>query len=347
MKKILNLYLIIFCTLFVAGCSCDDDATSVKLAIVKSDLDIKASGGVGSVEYVATGTVEATVNVDWCQVTEVTGTKVTVSVDANTGYPGRSAQLVLTDGVSTQQVTVLQDGAVWVYDKAETELRAGNEEEELPVEMSSNLPIEVIIPDEAKDWLSYRLTDEGFSFVVEKNETGSIRGTRVKVKTGERETSYTVMQYEVTDLLGEWGGVAYMLGMGLNGPVAFSPNPTITESAGEYNLFLPMEPVFENPAIGVRMKMEYNNGMFLVPIPQVQNFTMSGFYPILTAADDQSYYYSGQTLVIAPVLLDDGSVVLSCVSDIYFMLGFFTSTTPNNTSFTRNAIEFPIIQLYR
>lgn len=347
MKKILNLYLIIFCTLLVAGCSSDDNGASVKLAIVKSDLDIKASGGLGTVEYVATGTVEATVNVDWCQVTEVTGTKVTVSVDANTGYPGRSAQLVLTDGVSTQQVTVLQDGAVWVYDKAETELRAGNEEEELPVEMSSNLPIEVIIPDVATDWLSYKLTDEGFSFVVKKNETGSIRATKVEVKTGERETSYTVMQYEVTDLLGEWGGVAYMLGLGLNGPAAFSPNPTITESEGEYNLALPMALILGSPERGINMKMTYNNGAFLVTIPQVQNFTMSGLYPILTAADDQSYYYSGQTLVIAPVLLDDGSVVLSCVSDIYFMLGFFTSTTPNNTSFTRNAIEFPIIQLYR
>lgn len=347
MKKILNLYFILFCTILMAGCSSDDDGASVKLAIVKSDLNIKASGGLGTVEYVSTGTVEATINVDWCQVTEVTGTKVTVSVDANTGYPGRSAQLVLTDGVSTQQVTVLQDGAVWVYDKAETELRAGNEEEELPVEMSSNLPIEVIIPDEATDWLSYKLTDEGFSFVVKKNETGSIRATQVEVKTGERETSYTVMQYEVTDLLGEWGGVAYMLGMGLNGPVAFSPNPTITESDGEYTLFLPMEPVFENPAIGIRMKMTYSNGIFLVTIPQVQNFTMSGFYPILTAADDLSYYYSGRTLAIAPVLLDDGSVVLTCVSDIYFMLGFFTSTTPNNASFTKNAIELPIIQLYR
>lgn len=347
MKDILKLYWLIFCTLFVAGCSSDDDGASVKLAIVKSDLNIKASGGLGTVEYVSTGTVEATVNVDWCQVTEVTGTKVTVSVDANTGYPGRSAQLVLTDGVSTQQVTVLQDGAVWVYDKAETELRAGNEEEELPVEMSSNLPIEVIIPDAAKDWLSYKLTDEGFSFIVEKNETGSIRGTKVEVKTGERETSYTVMQYEVTDLLGEWGGVAYMLGMGLNGPEAFSPNPTITESEGEYTLFLPMEPIFGNPAIGIRMKMAYSNGMFLVTHPQRQGFTMQNLYAILTAADDKLYYFSGGTLAIAPVLLDDGSIVLTCVSNAYFMLGFFTSTTPSTASFSKNAIEFPIIQLYR
>lgn len=347
MKKILNLYMILFCTLFVAGCSSDDDAASVKLAIVKSDLDIKATGGIGTVEYVSTGMVEATVNVDWCQVTEVTGTKVTVSVDANTGYPGRSAQLVLTDGLSTQQVTILQDGAVWVYDKAETELRAGNDEEEISVVMSSNLAIEVNIPDAATEWLSYRLTDEGFTLIAKKNETGSVRGTKVEVKTGERETSYTVMQYEVTDLLGEWGGVAYMVGLGLNQAIGFRPNPTITEREGGYTLSLPMESVFSSPGIAINMNMTYSDGMFLVTIPQVQNFRMSGYYAIMMAADDQSYYYSGRTLAIAPVLLGDGSIVLSCVSDIYFMLGLFTSTTPNNSSFTKLGIEFPIIQLYR
>ena len=49
MKNILNLYLIIFCLFFVAGCSSDDDAATVKLTIIKSDLDMKASGGTGTV----------------------------------------------------------------------------------------------------------------------------------------------------------------------------------------------------------------------------------------------------------------------------------------------------------
>ena len=52
MKNILNLYLIIFCLFFVAGCSSDDDAATVKLTIIKSDLDMKASGGTGTVECV-------------------------------------------------------------------------------------------------------------------------------------------------------------------------------------------------------------------------------------------------------------------------------------------------------
>lgn len=51
MKNILNLYLIIFCLFFVAGCSSDDDAATVKLTIIKSDLDMKASGGTGTVEF--------------------------------------------------------------------------------------------------------------------------------------------------------------------------------------------------------------------------------------------------------------------------------------------------------
>ena len=80
MKNILNLYLIIFCLFFVAGCSLDDDAATVKLTIIKSDLDMKASGGTGTVEFAATGTVTATVNADWCQVIEVADRKVSISV---------------------------------------------------------------------------------------------------------------------------------------------------------------------------------------------------------------------------------------------------------------------------
>ena len=345
MKNILNLYLIIFCLFFVAGCSSDEDATPVKLTILKSDLDMKASGGTGTVEFAATGPVTAKVNVDWCQVTEVTDSKVTISVDVNTGYPGRSTQIVLTDGVSTQQATILQEGAIWKYNKDDTEFRIDNEAGELSVVMSSSLPIEIHIPEAVNEWLSYELTDEGFNFIVKKNETGLIRATSVVVKTGERETKYTIMQYNASDLLGEWGGAAYMYGMGLNNVYGFSPNPTITGSDEDgYTLTLPMVNFIGTSIV---LNMTYSQGMFLIRIPQLQNFKMSGLFAIMVGADENSYYYSGRTLAIAPVLLKDGSVVLTCVTDVYLMFGLYTTATPSNNSFTGNSIEFPIMQLFR
>lgn len=344
MKKVFNIVIIIFCLFFVAGCS-DEDSSSVKLAIVNVDLDMKASGGIGTVEFISTGTVTATVNADWCKVSDITDNKVTVSVETNTGYPSRSAQLVLTDGISTQQATILQEGAVWIYDKADTEVRVGDEAGEFPVIMSSSLLIEVDIPETALDWLSYKLTDKGFNFIVKKNETGEVRGTFVTVKTGERNAIYTVLQYDAVDLLGEWGGAAYMMGMGLDGVYGFSPNPSITanEDSG-YTLTLPMVNIFGG---SLTLNMIYNQGIFLVPIPQLQNFKMGGFFASIVGADQQSYYFSPKTLAIAPVLLEDGSMALTCITDAYFMMGLFTTRTPSNESFTKDAIEFPIIQLYR
>ena len=201
MKNILNLYLIIFCLFFVAGCSSDDDAATVKLTIIKSDLDMKASGGTGTVEFAATGTVTATVNADWCQVIEVADHKVSISVDANTGYPGRSAQIVLTDGVSTQQATILQEGAIWKYNRDATYFTLTDAAEEVPVEMSSNLPIQVSIPADASQWLSYEMTSDGFKFIATENLTGKIRSAIVKVTTGIREIEYALLQYDYNDTI--------------------------------------------------------------------------------------------------------------------------------------------------
>lgn len=234
MKNILNLYLIIFCLFFVAGCSSDDDAATVKLTIIKSDLDMKASGGTGTVEFAATGTVTATVNADWCQVIEVADHKVSISVDANTGYPGRSAQIVLTDGVSTQQATILQEGAIWKYNRDATYFTLTDAAEEVPVEMSSNLPIQVSIPADASQWLSYEMTSDGFKFIATENLTGKIRSAIVKVTTGIREIEYALLQYDIDDLLGQWTGVVKVVAtaFGINQVLSLEENTQIVKNPG-------------------------------------------------------------------------------------------------------------------
>lgn len=345
MKKILNICLVILLTVVVVGCS-NDDTPSSELVIVKVDLTLKAAGGSGSVQYTSTvGEVSAKSSAEWCKIIDVTNNQVNISLDVNTGYEGRTALLTLTNGFSTQQLTVIQEGAVWVYDKNDTEFRVGDGIGEIPVTMSSSLPIEVNIPESVSDWLSFKLTDAGFKFIVEKNETGEVRGAQVTVKTGVRETVYSVLQYEAADLLGEWGGVAQMLGLGLNGVYQFSPNPSISEkSGGGYTLSLPMTKI---AGVTISLAMTYSQGAFLITTPQVQSIKLSGYQGIMVGADDKSYYFSKSTFVVAPVILDDGEIVLTCLSDAYLMLGFFTTTIPSNTTFTKNAIEFPIIQLYR
>ena len=73
--------------------------------------------------------------------------------------------------------------------------------------MSSNLPIQVSIPADASQWLSYEMTSDGFKFIATENLTGKIRSAIVKVTTGIREIEYALLQYDIDDLLGQWTGV--------------------------------------------------------------------------------------------------------------------------------------------
>ena len=49
--------------------------------------------------------------------------------------------------------------------------------------MSSSLPIQVSIPADASQWLSYEMTSDGFKFIAKENLTGKIRSAIVKVTT--------------------------------------------------------------------------------------------------------------------------------------------------------------------
>lgn len=337
-----------FCTIFAAGCSSDDDDSSVKLTIVNTDLEIEANGGVGTVEYLAIGTVTATVNVDWCQVTEVSGTKVTVSVDANTGYPGRSAQLLLTDGTTTQQVTILQEGAIWKYNKNATYLNLTDAGGDIPVDMSSNLPIEISIPANVSQWLSYEMTGNGFKFVVKENSTGHIRGAIIKVTTGVREVEYALLQYDEDDLLGEWTGAVQVVSsyFQLNTVAGFEENTQIVKNAdgSGYQLQLVLNKILDTTLV---LDAIYEDGALVVDIPQMQNLGIydenkNVLYASMIAGDNDGLYIKAK-VYLAPVLLEDGQIALAYATDTYWVLGFFKDRVPSNSNFTGYTVNFPVI----
>lgn len=350
MMKILNLYLIIFCLFFVAGCSSDDDAAAVKLTIIKSDLDMKAGGGTGTVEFAATGTVTATVNADWCQVVEVTDNKVTISVDANTGYPGRSAQIILTDGVSTQQATILQEGAIWKYNRDATYCILTDAGGEASVEMSSNLPIEVNIPAEAAQWLSYELTNDGFKLIAKENTTGKIRKASVKVVTGVREAEYALLQYDGDDLVGEWTGAAQVVSayFQISGVVGLEKNTKIVKrpDGNGYQIQLVL-----NNFLGTTLALNaiYQDSELVVVTPQMQNYAIYDddgniLYGSMIGKDS-THLYLQAGISLAPVLLDGGQIALAYNTDIYWSLGLFRSRVPSGDvdNFSGNTIDFPVI----
>ena len=206
MKKVINIILIVCCVL-ITGCS-DDDNVSSALKIIKADVNIKAAGGEASIEFQSASPVEVVVDAEWCEVTEQTASLIKISVEANADFPGRSALITISDGMEKQVLTLVQEGAVFIYDESEQIQRVGNEGASLPVEIYGSFPCEVNIPETDKGWLSYVPAEDGKggSFVVLKNTTGAMRGSIVKVTCGERAYSYAIMQYDAVNLLGTYQG---------------------------------------------------------------------------------------------------------------------------------------------
>lgn len=207
MKKLFDIYLLLFCLVLCGSCN-NDDEPQAALEILESKINFQALGGEGYVHFTAPTQVKVEVNVDWCTITEVSAGKVTFDVTPNHDYIGRNAVLTLSCGSNTEMFHINQAGAVFAYNQDEWLLRTGNEATSIPVTLYGSFDCEVVIPAEAQSWLSFRQTPGEHTgyFVVTKNTTGEMRGTTVQVVSADRETGFQVIQYDMDDLLGLWNG---------------------------------------------------------------------------------------------------------------------------------------------
>lgn len=309
MKKAINIILIVCCVL-ASGCG-DDDQVASALKIVKADVNVKAVGGEASVEFQSVLPVEVAVDEEWCRVAEQTASVVKLSVEANTGFPGRSAQITLSDGVDTQTLTLVQEGAVFVYDESEQVQRVDNEGASLPVEVYGSFPCEVNIPEADKEWLSYVPAEDGKggSFIVSENTTGAMRGCVVPVTCGERTFSYAIMQYDAADLLGAYRGQYISLldqqTHGLSNVVISGP-----DDSGVYTI----DGLLEGET-GCAVKATYANNMFSVSAGQkLKPFDRNPAFDIcfgLMNLNARSYWTSNYTVGLVPVFVEGAGMGLS------------------------------------
>ena len=309
MKKVINIILIVCCVL-IAGCSDDDNASST-LKIVKADVNIKAAGGDATIELQSVLPVEVTVDAEWCKIAEQTTSLVKFSVEANTDFPGRSALITISDGMEKQILTLVQEGAVFIYNESEQVQRVDNEGASLPVEVYGSFPCEVTISEADRSWLSYVPAEDGKggSFVVAKNTTGAMRGSIVEVTCGERTYSYAIMQYDVVDLLGIYQGQYISLldqqTYGLSNVVISGP-----DASGVYTI----DGLLEGET-GCAIKATYENNMFSIGAGQklkaydeVPTFDIHFGLMNLSA---RSYWTSEYTVGLVPVFVEGAGIGLS------------------------------------
>lgn len=311
-KRIINTWICTFCIILV-GCSSDDTILPT-LTIIKSDVNVKAIGGDAVIQLQSTSQVQATSDVDWCKVVEANSERVNLTVEPNTGYSGRSAQIIITDGSNTQQVTLLQDGAILIYNKAEQIQYTGNKAANLPIEISSSFPIQVTIPEKDKEWLSFEVSEDGKSgiFHVQANETGAIRGCETVVSSGNRQLIYQVLQYDIENLLGnDWQGIFQ------SGEQNFHLRSiTITNSTTEEGVYI-ISGIFPIGSYDYKLKATYQGNGFSLSAGQylgdylVQNIIPADAYFCIIDQNSLPNWTDDYSIGVTPLLLQDGTLVLA------------------------------------
>lgn len=343
------LYLIAGC--LMTACGDSDNELDSTLHIAKSNIDFTATGGVVDIAVEASNDITAVSGGDWCRVIEITNEKVTIMARTNTEYAGRATRLTISDGINTEVVTVTQQGDIFAPETDKQTIRLGNKATVVPIEINSSFGYTVGISN-GTNWIKVNKTDNGFAISLDENTTGSPRAGIVRVKSEQgRYFDYTVYQYELEQLLGEWRkGALYTYwtdhiiddGLALtSAPVTISRD----EEGGEkYTLAFPLEntligKAMQDPAKAtLRLHASYKDGAFVISTLQAQEDLIMLKKETITTDENDTEEEVTTPLYGASVLIANGT--FSATGDIgiapilyngqLFLSYVDVATTPGN-----------------
>ena len=349
-KNIYTLCLALCGLAVAAACSEGDNDHLIptpKFEITQStNIDLSAKGGEATVEFISEGAeIKASVDADWCRIKEITGNKVIVTVDMNAGYPSRTAAIILSDGQTSRKVAVLQQGAVWIYDRNETMLYVRDIAGDVFVETSGTFPIEIDIPEAAKQWIAGEVTDTGFKLSVQENATDSRRTVSFKAKMNNREVEYTVIQCCVADYMGTWEGKTQVIGddFGISGLFSLA-GTTIekSETEGEYLITVPMDDMLAEGLV-MELTAVYDKGEFVVTTPLSQDIGIgNGVNGSVIAADQDGGLYLSADIALVPSIKNGVVTLTYDDAGLFFVIGFF-----KGSSYQGHPILFPVFTMQK
>ena len=208
MKKIFYFALIACLTGFVSACSDDgmdnpyrtDDA----LKVISNDVQIPSSGGTGSIVVDGNGSVTAEASIDWCTVS-VSGNTVTFTAPANNSIESRNAFVTIKSGNKSTQVSVYQEGMVFVLDNHSFSLGDEASKVSTGVQLTNgDSDVTVYSPT---SWLTgqYNPSTKQVEVNIQPNNSGLPRSGQVEVICNGYKEVITVSQFDFAkDVLGEY-----------------------------------------------------------------------------------------------------------------------------------------------
>lgn len=183
--------------------SCGDDdsneVTAQQIVVVKSDLLFEPVGRTGSVEVEAPGELTATLQADWCRAT-VEGKKVSVTVDDNKTFEGRTALLTISAGGSSITLPVQQRGMALGSLSREAQ-HVDNAATRLAYYIRHDLPFNL---QTEEDWLHPRMEGDSLIIEVDRNADRYIRRGIINYDCAGYTGQLEISQYDISDILGEY-----------------------------------------------------------------------------------------------------------------------------------------------
>lgn len=205
------------CIIFVAVCgiaatvvACsDDDLTGYvpdgqSITIVRNNLLFPAQGSTATVEVRASGSLSAQTDASWAHAT-VDGNIVSVTVETNTHYEGRTALLTLQCGEDSRQLPIQQRGVI-VGTLPTKDRCAGMGGERFEYTVAHDLPMTVESP---QDWIHPTMEGEELVITVDASTDGRLRRGLVVSECNQLRDTLSIVQYDVQQHV---VGTYYMFG---------------------------------------------------------------------------------------------------------------------------------------
>ena len=204
MKRILPLLTIV---LLVVLFSCEKETM---LTVDQTALSYTDAGGSSSITLTANKPWSATSNQSWCKVSpsggeEATGSRISITCDANTTYDARNATVTITCAELTKQVSITQatNNGLLV---SQTSYELTKAAQQLSIQVQANVKFSVEVDNACKDWIKYNSTKSlSTSTVVldiAENKSYDAREGKVTIKQegGNLSSTVTIKQSQLDGL---------------------------------------------------------------------------------------------------------------------------------------------------
>ena len=206
MKKLVYIFAAIVAVAAIASCKKENPyQPRVKtLSVVSSDLTFSNAGGTGTVVVEAEGSVSATSEKPWAQVS-VSGKTITVTCDPWDQFETRNAKITITSGDESLDITAIQQGVVFYMDGASItdEFVMSSKPEAYTYYFTSNAEVSA---DSNTEWLTVTYDDEAESITItpEENTEMKTRHGSFTLYAGAEGKTYHVVQYPAFQQTEDW-----------------------------------------------------------------------------------------------------------------------------------------------